>query len=96
VERDWFNRWFLGVFGRYYTDDGLVRDPLILSSASPPLETWQAGVAVRYESERWQAKLAVGPYLTRYESVPPISRHFATLYGDRDWLSVQGAVAFKF
>ena len=95
-ERDWEGRWFVGLFGRYYTDDGLVRDPKIVSDASPPLDTWQVGLTCRHQATRWAAQVSAGPYGTRYDEVPMISRHFSTLYADRDWLWVQAAVNFRF
>ena len=95
LERDWQDRWFVGLFARYYSDDGLVRDPKIVSNASPPLETWQVGLTLRRQSERWGAQVSAGPYWNRYDPVPFISRHFSTLYADRDWLWVQAALNFR-
>jgi hypothetical protein len=96
LEKDWNDQWFVGLFGRFYTDDGLVRDPKILSSASPPLRTWRAGLTLRYQGESFFGKLAAGPYLNDYDDIPTISQDFSTLYADRDWLFVEVAVGLRF
>jgi len=96
LEKDWNDEWFVGVFGRFYTDDGLVRDPKILSSASPPLRTWRAGLTLRFQGERLFGKLAAGPYLNDYDAIPTISQDFSTLYADRDWLFVEAAAGIRF
>jgi len=96
LERDWQNRWFLGLTGRHYADNGLVRDPAIVSSAAPALESWQLGLTMRYLGEHWGALLSAGPYWTRYDEVAPISRHFSTLYADRDWIALQGTLSLRF
>ncbi|MBL9137171.1 MAG: TlpA family protein disulfide reductase [Verrucomicrobiales bacterium] len=89
-------RWFVGVFGRYYDDNGLVRDPRLVSSASPPLATFRTGLALRHQSGGFSCKLAAGPYWTSYDEVPLISQDFSTLYASREWFFVEAAVGYRF
>lgn len=96
LEYDLDQRWFVGVFGRYYDDNGLVRDPRLVSSASPPLVTFRTGLSVRHQSGRFSCKLAAGPYWTRYEEVSPISQDFSTLYASREWFFVEAALGYRF
>jgi hypothetical protein len=96
MERDWDQRWFLSVFGRYYKDNGEVENPQLINAASPALETVQAGLGLRWQGSRVSWKIIAGPYLTRYAPVTFGTEPFAKLYRDRDWFSAQAAVAYTF
>jgi thiol-disulfide isomerase/thioredoxin len=96
LDYDIDQQWFVGFFGRYYEDSGLVRDPRLVSSASPPLATFRTGLAIRHQSGGLSCKLAFGPYWTRYDEVAPISQDFSTLYASREWFFVEAAVGYRF
>ncbi len=96
IEKDWGDRWFVGAFVRTYADDGLIQDPRIVSNAAPPLRTLRTGLSLRFQSPRLSARLAAGPYFSRYDAVPPNSDDFRSLYADRDWLFVESAVGWNF
>jgi len=97
VERDWNETWFVSLFGRYYTDTGQIENALLVqNTASPPLETFQAGVGLRWQGVKSSAKLVVGPYFTRYDSTENSDNLFGHLYEDRDWLSMQFAFSHEF
>jgi hypothetical protein len=96
IEWDSNQRWFLGGFGRYYTDQGQIENEELVTSATPPLDTWQAGLSVRWQGSRSAFKLAAGPYFSRYAPATENNLHFAALYQDRDWLQAQATWSFKF
>jgi hypothetical protein len=97
VERDWNQTWFLSLFGRFYQDNGQIENSLPSSNtAAPPVDTWQAGLGLRWQGERSSLKLLAGPYFSRYDLSAPAARSFAHLYQSRDWFSVQLAFARQF
>ena len=96
VERDWDARWFAGIALRMYHDNGQIIDPLLVSGASPALDTYQLQLTLRYSGPQATWRLAVGPYLTRYAETTVANEQFAPLYRDRDWLAVQAAWNWKF
>jgi len=97
VERDWNDTWFVSLTGRYYTDTGQIENALLAeNTASPPLEAFQVGLGLRWQGLKSSAKLVVGPYFTRYDSIASAANSFGQLYQDRDWLSVQFAFAHEF
>jgi hypothetical protein len=96
VERDWNQRWFVSLFGRYYKDNGEVENPQLINAASPALETVQAGIGLRWQGARVSWKVIAGPYLTRYALVTFGTEPFARLYRNRDWVSAQTAFAYTF
>jgi hypothetical protein len=96
VEHDWESLWFAGIMLRAYHDNGQIIDPLLISGSSPPLETFQAQLTLRYSGPSLTMRFAAGPYLTRYAPLEPGTLRFATLYQDRDWLSLQGSLTWRF
>jgi hypothetical protein len=96
VERDWHERWYARVFAHYYADNGLIRDPTIISSAQPSLDTFMVGVGLRYVREQIAVDLAAGPYWTRYGELPANAGDFENLYRDRDWWLVKFGIAYRF
>jgi len=96
VERDWNEHWFVRAFAHYYTDDGFIRDPTIISSAQPPLDTVLVGLGIRYAQDRIAVDLAAGPYFTRYGDLPTNAGDFENLYRDRNWWLVKFGIAYRF
>ena len=96
VEYDWDGRWYLRFFMHGYVDNGLIRDPQIISSAQPPLKSLMAGLGARFASARFAADFAVGPYFTRYDKLPVNSGDFENLYQDRDWWMIKTAIAYRY
>lgn len=96
VEYDWNERWYVRLFAHGYTDDGLIRDPRIISSAQPSLDTLLVGAGVRFVSGRFAVDLAAGPYFTRYDDLPANAGDFENLYQDRDWWWIKLGLACRF
>jgi thiol-disulfide isomerase/thioredoxin len=88
-------RWLVNASGLYYHDTGEIENSLFISTAAPGLETWQAGLGLRYAGEHSSFHLAVAPVWSEYESVEVGTRPFANLYRDRTWLSLQAAWSFE-
>jgi len=82
--------------GHYYRDTGEILDPLVLSSAAPGLQSYEASLGVRFTWSRVTLKLAVGPYSTHYEPVAPASLAFTNLYRDRHWGLAQATLSVAF
>ncbi|MFM7102877.1 MAG: hypothetical protein ACKO3N_17100, partial [Verrucomicrobiota bacterium] len=96
LEYDWDARTYVGVFGRYYRDNGQRNQSLPESTASPGLETVELGACVRYQGDRWGVRLSVGPYLTGYQPVGARLNVLENLYRERSWLAVRFAVGAAF
>jgi hypothetical protein len=96
MERDWEGRWFAGLALRAYADNGQIIDPLLISGAAPPLDSYLLQLTLRYAGPHATWRLALGPYLTRYSQLTPGTARFAPLYQDRDWFAAQGAWAWRF
>ncbi|HMO66501.1 MAG TPA: hypothetical protein PKE47_14985 [Verrucomicrobiota bacterium] len=95
VEYQLAPHWFLNAAGRYYEDTGEIENSNF-SNAAPGVDTWHAGLGVRYVREGFTARLFAAPYATRYEPFGIGSAFFANLYRDRDWGLVQAAATFEF
>jgi hypothetical protein len=86
LERDWDERWFLGLGVRAYTDNGQLENALFtVTSAAPPLEAFRLTARLRYAGERIAILLYAGPYFSRYDNPGDDIAPFANLYRDRDW-----------
>ncbi len=98
IEVDWENEWFISLSARFYSDNGLVRDPDFVSSAAPPLDSTQLGIGLRYLHPRldWALKFGGGVYWTNFAPVGRNSRDFSDLYKDRQWLFGQAGLSVKF
>lgn len=96
LEYDVNQKWFVSLFGRYYQDNGEIDNPQLFNVAAPALETFQAGIGLRWQGERWSFKLVGGPYFTRYASVEADIKPFEKLYRGRDWGLAQASVSFSF
>jgi thiol-disulfide isomerase/thioredoxin len=89
LERDWHGTWFASLFARYYEDNGEIVNAIAGNAAAPPLETYQAGLGLRWQGRRSSLKLVAGPCFSRYDSECRRDPAFDQLYQDRDWLAVQ-------
>jgi len=77
------------VSGRYYRDTGEIENSLPVTSAAPPLTSWEASAGVRWAVGRSTFKLQGGPFWTDYHPERGIGREFIHLYADRNWGLVQ-------
>ena len=96
LEYNWTDAWLVSVFGRYYCDTGEFQNSLPASNAPPELDSYQAGVGVRWVGEKTSVKITAGPYFTRYEAVDDEAPFFEDLYKSRDWAAVQLALSMQF
>ncbi len=96
VEYEWSDHWSMRVFVHGYRDEGLIRDPLIISSAQPALDTLSFGLGARYSRGSVGVDVAVGPYYTRYDSLPKNAGDFASLYRDRDWWQARIGLIYRY
>lgn len=96
VERDWHGTWFVSLFGRYYEDTSEMEKGIATQAAAPPLKTYQAGIGVRRQGHNTTLKFDIGPCLTRYSQQSGRNTELDQLYKDREWLSLQAAVQYKF
>ena len=98
VTAEWEPRpgWFVSVDGRGYSDSGEIENSLPITSAAPPLDSWQVGVGVRYVWRGFSLRLHGGPVWTDYHPRPNIGPEFIHLYEDRNWGLAQMAVALQF
>jgi thiol-disulfide isomerase/thioredoxin len=96
LERDWDESWWLSLTARYYRDNGEVENALLIQNTSAPsLETFQAGLGLRWKGQRTSVKLFAGPYFVRYEQSAAALSTFPHLYANRDWFAVQFAFAHE-
>jgi len=86
----------LSVTGRYYQDTGEIENSLLVSNAGPPLESWEAGVGLRYSWARSSLKLHVGTFRTDYAPLSVATAEFFYLYQDRQWGLAQIAYSVQF
>ncbi|MBN1905239.1 MAG: TlpA family protein disulfide reductase [Deltaproteobacteria bacterium] len=96
MERDWHGIWFASIFGRYYEDTSEIENAVISVAASPPLESYQAGIGLRRQGYSSSFKFVAGPCFTNYKRKPDRDIAFDQLYKDRDWLSVQFTYLHRF
>ncbi len=89
-------RWLINLSGLYYHDTGEIENSAFISTAAPGVETWQAGLGLRYAGESSSFSLTVAPIWADYEPVTVGTRPFTNLYRDRDWVSVQAAWSVTF
>ncbi len=96
LERDWREKWFVSIFGRYYEDTSEIENSVSSSAAAPPLKTYQAGLGLRMQGIKTSFKFTAGPCNTKYDRLPDRDTAFDQLYKDRDWFSVQIVFLHKF
>ncbi|MEM9157764.1 MAG: TlpA disulfide reductase family protein [Verrucomicrobiota bacterium] len=96
VERDVTRSVTVGAFGRRYWDSGEIKDPEILSTAAPELETRRWGLSIEWVWESISFRLMGGEYRTSYGELPDISFQFENLYRNRDWKFVNASGLLEF
>jgi peroxiredoxin len=97
MERDWKETWFVSLMGRGYRDNGEVENALLAeNTASPPLESYQTGLGLRWQGRQNSLKLFAGPCFSRYQQSGPSFDTFPNLYQNRNWVAVQFAFAREF
>jgi cytochrome c biogenesis protein CcmG/thiol:disulfide interchange protein DsbE len=84
------------VTGRYYKDTGEIENSLPVTSAAPPLTSWDAGAGLRWTVGRSVFRLYGGPFWTDYHPRPGIGSEFIYLYEDRNWGLAQLAWSMQF
>ncbi len=86
----------LSLTGRYYKDTGEIENSLLLSSAAPALESWEAGVGLRYSWRHSSLKIYVAPFRTTYAPLSVATIEFSHLYASRNWGLAQIAWSVQF
>ena len=89
-------RWFINVSALYYHDTGEIENSLFISTAAPRVQTYQAGLGLRYVGGRSSFSVSASPVQADYGPVGLGSRPFTNLYRDRTWIQVQAAWAITF
>jgi thiol-disulfide isomerase/thioredoxin len=75
----------LSATGRYYKDTGEIENSISVTSAAPPLQSWEAGMGVRWRVGRSTFRLYAAPFWTDYNRQPGVGLEFTYLYTDRNW-----------
>ena len=105
-----FNAWFVGgsleyeitpaiqvgLTGRYYEDTGEIENSLPITSAAPPLSSWEAGLRLRAAWHRVAFQVYAGTMQANYHPRPGIGEEFTYLYSDRTWGLARGALVLTF
>jgi len=86
----------VSVAGRYYSDTGEIENSLSITSAAPPLQSWEAGFGLRYSYRRFSCQVYGGPFWTDYTRKPNIGPEFIYLYSDRNWGLARLALGLQF
>lgn len=87
LERDWSERWYLGLTARYYVDNGQIENSLFsVTTAAPALRAYRLTTTLRYDADTYSFSLYAGPYSTRYDDPSNDITPFINLYRDRMWL----------
>lgn len=97
LEYDLGRRWYFGLGGHYYLDNGDVENSLfVVSTAAPDLETIQATASLKWLRENMSFRVEAGPYLTKYDAPDTLVAPFANLYSERSFLRVGFAFSLTF
>lgn len=89
-------KWFVNIFGLYYSDTGEVENSLFISTSAPGVQSYQGGLGIRYAGKWSSFSLSAAPLRAEYDPIELGTRPFSNLYQDRTWLSVQAAWAIEF
>jgi hypothetical protein len=87
---------FFSVTGRYYEDTGEIENSLLITSAAPPLRSWELGFGVRYVWGRAALRLYVAALNTNYDPIDIGRVEFTYLYSDRKWGLAQIMASWQF
>jgi len=96
LEQDLGASWIISLFARHYHDTGEIQNSLTSSNAPPGLDTYHAGLGVRWLGERSSLRLSAGPYWTRYQDAEVEAPFFEDLYQSRNWGLFQTAFDMTF
>ena len=96
AERELLPGLLLSLTGRYYSDTGEIESALPITSAFPPLRSWEGGLGLRYTHHRFAVKVYAGPFWTDYQQRRGIGEEFTYLYADRNWGLAQLACSLQF
>jgi hypothetical protein len=110
TEEPKFNAWFvggsleyeitpavqIGLTGRYYEDTGEIENSLPITSAAPPLRSWETGLRLRAGWPRVAFQVYAGILQADYDRQPGIGEEFTYLYSDRTWGLARGALVLTF
>ena len=86
----------VGLTGRYYEDTGEIENSLPITSAAPPLRSWEAGLRLRAAWGRVALQIYVAPLQADYDMRRGIGEEFTYLYSDRAWGLARGALVLTF
>lgn len=97
LDHDWNDRWFLGIGGRFYRDNGDIENSLfVASTAAPDLTARQIFLSLRWLGSRSAFRWEIGPYQTDYAPPNSIVAPFSFLYSDRNFLRVGFSYTYGF
>lgn len=90
--------WWIGLSGRYYTDNGrMEEDSLTLfSAASPALTSYESLFHLNWEGRRTLVGLSFGPYRTRHSSRETANSPFLHLFSNRNWFRTRAVLNRRF
>jgi len=86
----------LSLMGRYYEDTGEIESSLPITSAAPPLRSWQAGLGLRWAGRRVSWKIQAGPMQADFDVRRGVGEEFTYLYTDRNWGLAQATLSLTF
>lgn len=81
---------------RYYEDNGEIENSLLFTTASPGLVSKKQGIGIRYQAEKWNARLYIATTDSNYEPTNLSTDFFQHLYADRNWTNIQIAIGKSF
>ena len=97
LERDWENRWFLGLGARTYRDNGDIENSLfVVTTAAPSLKSSQFFASLRFRNQRTSIRLEAGPYQTRYAAPNSVVAPFSFLYSERNFFRAGISYTYSF
>ena len=96
VEYELVPGWFINGTGGYYADTGEIENSLQISTAPPGVRVYRAGGGLRYTGRTFNFSLSAAPVWATYDSISLGTQPFASLYKNRNWISVQAAISAHF
>ena len=84
-------QWLVNVSGLYYHDTGEIENSSLLSTAGPGLQTYQAGLGLKYLGEHNFFSFSVSPMRSQYKPLEVGTLPLTNLYKDRTWILVRAA-----
>jgi hypothetical protein len=97
LDREFAGGFYAGISGRYYKDTGEIENSLGgFDSAAPGLNTFEVGVALRWQGGSTSLKVYLGFLESDYSSLSEDNVFLANLYRDREWGVFQFSLSHRF